>query len=382
MIDPSTVQSMLCSCPLGGPLLPNLRDLTWRIASDIGVLSALPFLHSDLDSLKIDLKSSISEDATCRLLRLLPQRTPKLKTFAFVSRSSSSPFSKLLSTYLSSCKSLTSISLPQFYHTPDIVSTVGQLPLLTSLGAEFLATQSHDERGMCFQILEGTFTALKVLDIEASSHAASILFEPPNHFSAVTALCLSDCRYFKPSQITLFLTNLATSCPNIVTICLNLFTDGTVASPRVPFDALRPALACLKVTRFEVAHDIPMTLTEQDVHDMAKAWPDLDTLRLSEDARITKSAATGAGVPMSMLPLFAEKLPKLQQLGLYFDMGKVPTYDGTLNTQTRFMHLNELFVGSSWVPGGEVSAVGFYLASFYARRPCIESFRSSWDWTG
>lgn len=225
-----------------------------------------------------------------------------------------------------------------------------------------------------------TFPKLKNLDFEASVHVAITLLLPPTRFSQLTGLCLSTRHFSEPAQLRQLLSNISAACEQLSVLCLNLFAEGDPATARIPFAVLRPLLDCKELKRFELGHDYPLPVQEKELRDMAKAWPKLKTLRLSEDARTAKSDAKGEGVSLSFLRKVAKEMPQLERLGLYLDQGSVPTVDGKVPPEEQFKGLLNLYVGSSWVPGDDIAASGFFIAGLCASCPKIESFRSSWDW--
>lgn len=81
---------------------------------------------------------------------------------------------------------------------------------------------------------------------------------------------------------------------------------------------------------------------------------------------------------MVLLKTFAKECPGLKKLGLYFESSEPPTFDGWLDPADQFKEMTVLYVNSSWVPGEDFAAIGFFLASIFDSCPTIYCGRSQW----
>lgn len=60
-------------------------------------------------------------------------------------------------------------------------------------------------------------------------------------------------------------------------------TEENNASQRVGMDTLKPLLACANLTSFEIIHQLPLLLKQEDVEILATRWPSLETLNLNSE---------------------------------------------------------------------------------------------------
>ncbi|KAF8517709.1 hypothetical protein BU17DRAFT_49527 [Hysterangium stoloniferum] len=83
-----------------------------------------------------------------------------------------------------------------------------------------------------------------------------------------------------------FLQLCATRCRALSTLYLELFPNKpqqVSGSHDITFETLQPLLSCLKIIRFSISWPSQLCLTDNDVEEVIRRWPNLTELGLAFD---------------------------------------------------------------------------------------------------
>ena len=171
--------------------------------------------------------------------------------------------------------------------------------------------------------------------------------------------------------IATFLKTLVGTCPDIRVLTF-VPTEGDRGFQHMTFDTIRPVLQLKKLKELEVFDRYAIQIDDDDIRDMGRAWPQIETLNLCTNAYETGSfgietfeeeediTAELLGVPISRLLTFATAFPPtLRKLGMCFDFDE--DLPGADTLSTRVWSLEVLGVGSAPMPMGRARGVGEFL---------------------
>ncbi|KAG9034308.1 hypothetical protein FS837_002239 [Tulasnella sp. UAMH 9824] len=231
-IAPWSIQALALVHPFGPSLLPNLRKLSWCCTRDDTVLSILPFTSSSLSTLELEIEKDVSEEDIQRLLRSLTYRASTLEHFKLSTRCPVTSINESLAQCLNSKLNLRTVKLPQYFHTPEILASLGSLRGLEELGADWTYSQTdYIEAGTTLIFPQGSYPSLRTLHFHSSLTLATRLFRRPGPVSQLKEVCFSTPKCYPFKSLKIFLSALAQGCPRLETLLLNL------ASPIIQEDA-------------------------------------------------------------------------------------------------------------------------------------------------
>ncbi|KAG9037039.1 hypothetical protein FS837_001507 [Tulasnella sp. UAMH 9824] len=381
----SAIHTLAVVHPFGPSLLPNLQELYWCCTRDDTVLSILPFMSSSLLSLELDIEKTVSGQNFQRLLRSLSHRIPNLEHFLLSTAHPVTTINEPLAHLLNSAPELRNATLPQFFHTPEILASLGRLQQLKKLGTDWVYSKTdYVERGTSLLFPNDSYPALKTLHFHSSLALATRLFRSPGPVSQLKEVCFSTRKCYPFKALKVFLSTLTRTCPQLEVLLLNFATvivqDDTPNGP-LTLDEFRPCLSLVHLRKLNVAYDYPFVLRDADVWEISRAWKKLRALRLCSDPEPVY-ARENASTPITILKTFSVAIPTLKYLSLYFDEDEVPQFEPDLGLEGGFTGPFELDVGFSAVPGDDEHAVGFFLGSLCRQNPTISTSQTYWtEWS-
>ncbi|KAG8908466.1 hypothetical protein FRC00_011209, partial [Tulasnella sp. 408] len=359
------------------PITPSKpTSLSWCCTRDDTVLSILPFMSPSLSTLKLDIDGDVSKEDFQRLLRSLTYRAPNLEHFTLSTWCPVTSINESLAQCLNSKLKLRTVKLPQYFHTPEILASLGGLQRLEELGADWTYSKTdYIEAGTTLIFPQGSFSSLRTLHFHNSLMLATKLFRRPGPVSQLKEVCFSTPKCYPFKSLKVFLSALAQGCPQLETLLLN-FASTTVQedAPDGPLtlDDIRPCLSLVFLRELRFAYDFPLILRKADVWEMSRSWKNLRVLRFCSDPE-TADALENAGTPITILKTFSVAIPNLEYLSLYFHQKEVPRFEPDPTFEGGFIGPLELDVGFSVVPGGDEPAIGYFLGNLCLRNPAISA---------
>ncbi|KAG8970105.1 hypothetical protein FRC05_000753 [Tulasnella sp. 425] len=374
----SSIQALAFVHPFGPSLLPNLQRIFWCCTRDDTALCILPFLSPSLHTLELDIDSAVSSQSFQRLLRSLVHRTPCLKHFQLSTKLVVAEISDILAQLLSTTPTLQTATLPQFFHTPEILVSLGRLEQLEELKADWrYANTDYFERGTTLLFPNGSYPALRTLHFHSSLALATMLFKTTGPISQLKEVCFSTRKCYPFKLLKEFLSAVTRGCPQLEVLHLNFASiiDDPGAGGSLALDNLRPCLSLVHLRELQVAYDCSFILRDDDVWEMARAWKNLRVLRLCSDPG---DFMEYVGTPIAILKTFSRAIPDLEYLSLYFHENEVPQFEPDLKFEDGFNGPFELDVGFSLVPGGQEHSIGFFLGTLCRQKPTISVTQTDW----
>ncbi|KAG8906603.1 hypothetical protein FRC01_007944, partial [Tulasnella sp. 417] len=270
------------------------------------------------------------------------------------------------------------ITLPQFYLTNPMIQTLSQLSTLETIALDADPAIPHsDSPKAAFPIEDSGFPSLHDLHIDLPLPVGSSGLGGPGLFGRLQILTISERRLSNNRDLRISLQAIGASCPRVIKLSLNLFTDRSAGTEPILFDTIQPVLR-LRLQMLIVHHDYPIYLSKEAVEEMGRHWGQLQQLSLCPDPRAVTLTEQPPRTPLSLLPAFAQHLPKLQFLALYLDKQSVPGYNGDLLPPHQLEQLTALNTGTSWVPGGNPYVVGHYVGAICPRIETLSSLPCKW----
>lgn len=378
-LHPDLFSSIIYHHPFGSDILPNLRELHCSIDKDCVTLSALAFIPSYLKKLKIHLRGGVTANGAEQLLKLLVYRTPHLTELVFgTTHIKEESIGDRLRTWLTTSTKLERITLPQFYLTSAMVQNLSRLGSLESISLDADPTIPHSNSPKdAFPIEDSGFPSLQSLHIDLPLPVGASGLGGTALFGRLQILTINERRLSNNKDLRISLQSVGSSCPHVFKLCLNLFTDRNTKTEPILFESIRPIFR-LRLRTLIVHHDYPMGLHKGDVEEMGKHWPELQQLSLCPDPRGYVLTEQPTSTPLSLLPAFAQHLPRLRSLALFLDQGSIPDYDGDLLPPHQLQQLTVLNTGTSWVPGENPYVVGHCVGAICPRVEVLSSLPCKW----
>ncbi|KAG8961453.1 hypothetical protein FRC00_012217 [Tulasnella sp. 408] len=283
--------------PFGPSLLPHVRKVKWVACCPACQVLMLRATSSSTVDLELDLKS-------VSLIGSLRELAPDLRELA-LRMTEPTPVGSLedpLSRWISSLRHLTTLWLPPYYLSKTIVAAAGELKELRELKIIADPSVRPDEEGKEMEFRPDTFPRLRILECNLSLPRAVQLLQPSPRVEALESLYL-DCSGHDNQSVSTFTHLLGQSGPELREISLILFLDRRIS-----------------------AESFGQPLEVDVLYD-----PDADRLITPE-----------MGTSIFTLALFAELLPNLSHLGLYFRNRDVVRFSGNLHPQHQFKNLRTL----------------------------------------
>lgn len=372
--------------PFGPSFLPQVRRVRWAVCCLACQLSMAPFISPSI--VKLELELNLWEEGAEPLFHLLQRHLLNLQELSITRSGTIGVLDLPLSQWISSLQHLTKLWLPPSYHSERIVAAAGGLRELKLFRIMKTSSVSPDDDGMQMEFRPNTFPALRTLEWNSTTTRAVRLLQPSPQVEALESLYLSKTTFDGSVDVPAFTRHLGQACPRLRDLYLNLIPEWppTIPLPREPLDieSLYGLAPCQSLARIQIGHPFPLTLSESDVHWISTTWRKLECLILCVSPNIGRPIEPRMGTSISLLPVFADVLPNLTHLGLYFQPDDEVRFSGDLYPQYQFKNLKTLKVGFSPVPGGQPEVVGFLLASLCgSSAPLIDAYRPPWNgWSG
>ncbi|KAG8918782.1 hypothetical protein FRC01_001651 [Tulasnella sp. 417] len=335
---------------------PKLRKVVWTSVRSESVLAMAPFLCSTLEELDLALYGG--SEVARELIEQAAGRTPRLKSLHL---DMSGGLQGPLVLWLSRTPLLESLSLPTNYQTTGMVRALGGLVNLKQLKLDYEIDWEDERATQSFSFNPPpAFPRLESLDIGAPLDRLVQVFQIPEQFRQLKEVVLSSDDPI-PEQVFNLTTAVAQRCPRITSITLEFYFSQENRICSLSFRHIRPLLACCRLKILKIEISSPFSIREQDLEDMARAWPEIQELNLA--SKPDEETAQG-GFPLRLLPIAAGLFPKLQTLGIFIDPnGHAVGFDHNILPSAEFQSLQVLDIGTSRVPSNGPVALGFIIGA-------------------
>ncbi|KAE9386776.1 hypothetical protein BT96DRAFT_1005759 [Gymnopus androsaceus JB14] len=333
-----------------GPLLPNLRSLTWMGLTGEGIAEyCVMFMN---DSVRTFRTASPDADLIPHLgsfLSCIQTRMPYLTYLELYFRSHMEYQLPVLN-LMQKLPYLTVVVVPAFSDMSPILRGISE-----GIGSPLLSLTLFRDYEIPTAVINLTgiqgdgLKNLTSLRLYSSYNAASQIFRDSLH--------LEDIRIhsYEPAsaeEIRELVSRIAQTCPQVEQITLSFVRAKTEvinrfkASPTdlVTFDDLRPLLLCTKMTWLDLDTMYPLSLDDADMELIAKSWTHLETLHLTPVPGILVSD-NRKKLSFRSLVYIALHCVQIHTLHLYIDATFVP--ENLERISGSLAHLEEFGVGFS-----------------------------------
>jgi hypothetical protein len=124
----------------------------------------------------------------------------------------------------------------------------------------------------------------------------------------------------------------------------------------IGFLDLMPLLSLTSITSFHIEHDFPLSITDNNISQIAQSWPHLKKIDLNCQPTVCFHAPLDTTL-WALLP-FAQHCPELTHLGLYVDARKKPL---PITVPHNFAHGLHLSLGASHIDNASVVGPFLYM---------------------
>ncbi|KAF9501829.1 hypothetical protein BDN71DRAFT_1460290 [Pleurotus eryngii] len=304
-------------------ILPVLHTLEWSRNIDLNF--CVLFMHKTVKRFKFYLREEMvtPPNGLGAFFQAVMTRMPDLEVLDISSVLSVSDIEADMIKLLSGLPKLKEVILPLYYVSPSISGTLSQLPNLNVLGFQYDDEQgrgdSQDVAAPPATLGEGAFPVLYDLALSMPFIHASELFDQPFSPQNITMLFIDSALPESPSDIHNLLSVIVKNCPLLINLSLNPHlstTDNPPTDERLTYANMRPVLTLPNLTSFDINHYYPIDLKYKDMEELARAWPNLETLMLNSDPVALDHPPA---LSIAALIPFAEHCPNIRQLGLYMN---------------------------------------------------------------
>ncbi|KAF7776581.1 hypothetical protein Agabi119p4_4974 [Agaricus bisporus var. burnettii] len=197
---------------------------------------------------------------------------------------------------LKSLPNLQKLVLPRFCFTTRIAECVSRLSKLRCIEYHYSHEQGKgdptDIKIFKPQLMEGAFPSLWDLSLTTTYDNLQRFFTIPFSPSSITMLYVESPNVETLSAIHRLLVAVSENCQMLKLLALisrrrslevDLSEDQINTTQRVTIHTLKPLLACANLTSFEIIHQYPLLLQQEDVETFATRWPLLETLNLNSE---------------------------------------------------------------------------------------------------
>lgn len=305
-------------------IFPNLRELAW-ITDDYDRMRLCSlFMHDSVSHFTI----SLPRNAITQVSSFFDEVVLRMPTLTHLDLRFASPASSMeaeLSSLIRGFPKLHRIILPLFTITNKILEELSRLQSLGTIQFEFMPTQGQgalsDVVNFAPKFQEGAFPALWDLSISAKLPDATKFLSSEFGPTNLTSFYVHVLSTAEPSEVTDFLTAVANHCQRLTHLYVDLListTDETAEAiptkERLTWNDIRPVLLLPKLVAFELRWDRPLSITLENIEELAVKWPSLEVLLLNCEPT---DPSEPSALNLSALLPFAQHCPKLEELGLY-----------------------------------------------------------------
>jgi len=351
------------------PIIPHLHTLEWDADEEDGLMDAMVFMH---DGIKECIFSKSWEGDWPNLnifIEALPLRVPRLTSLElafYPSQSLVDPFMVLFQ----NLPHLTHIGIPAIEDLSRILLCLGRSSALQSLTSCFWeAGGIKTGISVTKSLNPGSFPALRNLDLCTSQYKSIFPFLRDHIFNQLHSVKLHSLQVENPNSVRTLFHHISQNCPKITTLVVTYSSsidDDPLSEPSnevlVTFEDFRGVLECKKIKHFSLYHPYSLNLSDSDVEEIVRAWPQLEVLQLNPNPPCHR--ILGNSVSVSTVLTLACQCPELKDLGLLFDL-KHPNCVENLskailwNGMRLSFHLN---VGTSRIELGDILGISMTLA--------------------
>ncbi|CAE7099770.1 unnamed protein product [Rhizoctonia solani] len=370
-------------------ILPNLTSLQWYPNSALELRQCEIFMSPSLRSLDVSIPS-IEEVYVEAFFAMTKARAPNLRVFQFECHFRATTVEQWLCDLLETCKSIRGLGLSHYFLTTNMLASASKLPELEEILLWSRSPVGEIEDVMSLdmhQLQRGSFPKLREFSLDASLIQMRIFVSMPAfNPKTLTYLHVTSLEIERPNDIQSFLEILVDVCHPLETLVLSMLVKWVEITPppRITMEHIQPILGFKRLLDFDVTYNYPFYVTDADLEHMARSWPSLRTLMLSEYPYFCSDDIELPSLA-SLIP-FAEHCPNLINLGLFVNASLPVSLPSTAIKP--FQKLQLLNFGQSYIQENDVVGVASLVSrlcdpsvqikmghaiSAYSFSPCLAS---------
>ncbi|KAJ8522446.1 hypothetical protein ONZ45_g949 [Pleurotus djamor] len=305
-------------------ILPNLNTLEWDDMNDLTF--CVLFMSKNVKRFRVYLADDADSrlpNGVAALFQNITTRMPNLEYLDISSQLAMSEIEPETIQLFQGLPKLKEVEFPLYYLTPPVTKTLSQLKQLEMVGFQY-----DEERGSGAAadvnvppaiLDQGAFPALYDFSTSMPFRHATKFFTQPFPPQNITLLFIDSADPELPTDFRNLLEAIVKCCPLLDRLALNpCISTSTrpLTDERITYDILRPILSLPKLTALDINYHYPLDLKYEDIEDMARKWPNLDTLMLNCDPAALDHPPS---LTLQALLPFAQYCPNIQRLGLYMN---------------------------------------------------------------
>ena len=183
---------------------------------------------------------------------------------------------------LASVLRLKKVTLPRYWLSSSVVSTLAGLPRLEVVHVGQGQGACDDVEAFNVILPDGAFPNLINLTLEVNLSDAEELIRSssfPRHIAVFNILSL---RLDSPSVVQCFLASCSTHCRSLTSLNLELINtlEDIPESSRITMETIGPLLAFPNLPQFTLTYNQPLAITGSDAHRLASRWKILEESRV------------------------------------------------------------------------------------------------------
>ncbi|CAK5268562.1 unnamed protein product [Mycena citricolor] len=283
-------------------VLPNTRSIAWEAPLHLLVM----FMHANVKHFVVRLDGQHELTPHSPFFRDVVSRMPSITNLDIHCETPAAE-----------------VVLPRFFLTTRIAECAAKLADLECLEFQYDPEQGFGDPSdiEVFRpaLGPGSYPSLGDLSLTVSLGDIVRLMKQPSCPANLTSL-LVDSRLFEtPEVVYEFLTTLSESCQLLETLSIITVVsdeepieklDAIPRENRMSFSTIRPLQHLPSLTVFDITHQYPMDLAEDELEQLARSWPSLKKLILNNEPMVLDSCSLTLA---SLLP-FARHCPELEKL--------------------------------------------------------------------
>ncbi|KAH7886716.1 hypothetical protein F5I97DRAFT_2017911 [Phlebopus sp. FC_14] len=338
-------------------ILPNMHTLRWISKDRAHLERCMMFLHARLKHLVV---STHLPAYRSTLFKDISARVPSIHSLNLDISRYDSALETDIRTLLQNLPALRKLTLPEFFLTPPIVEELSRMKHIGVIGLEHTICNEDRIPVTSFHpiLAEGAFPALSELALVAHLADVDEFFHSSSAPINIKSLYITTYDHHMPSQIHAFLVTLSQRCQLLSQLFIKLLhKDDTItfdAEQQLSYDTIKPLLSLPNLKKFELIHKYPLKIFLDEVDELARQWPSLESLKLNAEPLFLDPGLIKLDL-RALLP-FARHCPSLKRLGLYVNATGEEVPITQISEIRPFTSLEVLSVGTSLAQGQEAVA--------------------------
>lgn len=261
---------------------------------------------------------------------------------------------------------LTELTLSPTAITTNLLSTLGSLPYLREIKVveqdriydrKSMKTPDPAIQSRGITLRRNAYRSLKTIGLTASAGGSLRQLLSNRHFPARSLTTLwvrfNKGASFTPTDVQAVIQLIASQCPSLECLTVRFAPfdqfglDHVRGVTGLNFIHIEPFLSLSMLREFTIDHTLPITLSNDNVSEIARRAASFRVLWLNPFPAITTALRYWDPPPLTCLRHFAYHCKSLRSIGLYVSASYPIEDDETTPT---FRSLQEIFVGWSEIP--------------------------------